>query len=208
MKILGIFFILVALMFTVACGNNPIRPPGEVPPIPTGVPPAVENPSVDEAKKRVAALQKELESAKQDLADAEERQVQGRVFWVAGILAFLALASGVAAWFVPVFKARFAAAAVGLGAMAALCFWLGRNVWMLPWLGAAVFVAAVIYGIYELHRGHNAARMASEFGDAAEDLLTSFGVKKDDQRLVGLKMQEMKKQTAAGVHKLIDRLRA
>lgn len=168
----------------------------------------VEQFNVETAKKRVIYLENELTGAKRDLVLAEEHQMAIRCYWIAGILALLALTAAVGAWFLPVLKGRLAAAAVALAGLAAACYWLGQHAWVVPWIGGLVILAGVLYAIYEIRRGHVATRLASEFGDQAEDLAKSLGLAADDPRLLAMKVQAAAKQAGAGIHSLLDRIRS
>ena len=194
-------------------------------PLPVIVPPAPKVGdvlSVDDAEKRIAALQHareqerasweqqdaaraaEIRGAKADLAAAEEHQLAVRCFWIAGLLALLAIAAGVAAWFLPILKGRLAAAAVGLGILSAGCYWLGRHAEIIPWIGASVIVGGLAYAIWEIRRGHTATAHAAAFASDMEALIRK-GANETD--ILAAKMKAATAQKSAGIWSLLARIR-
>ena len=194
-------------------------------PLPVIVPPAPKSgeiPTVNEAETRLAALQKareqeraaweqqdaarvaQIKGAKDDLAAAEEHQLAVRCFWIAGLLALLALLAGVAACFLPVLKGRLAAAAVGLGILAAGCYWLGQHATIIPWIGAGVVAGGFLFAIWEIRRGHVSTAHAAAFASEMEGLIRKGA---NDTDILAAKMKAAAAQKKSGVWRLLDRIR-
>lgn len=98
----------------------------------------------------VVAQDKIIQGLKGDLKVAEAHRVvlvdesrASKLYWSAGILGFLGVALGFAAWFLPIGRAKLIGAAVISESLAGLCWYLGDHVHYLPLIAGAVVAVGV-----------------------------------------------------------------
>jgi hypothetical protein len=106
--------------------------------------------NVSDQKKIITNLEGDLAAAKANLVVLQNEARATKLYWVGGVLGFVALIAGVGS-FLPVLallatNLRIVAAACG--AAAAVALFLGDHVAWLPYIGALVLLGAVTYVLW------------------------------------------------------------
>lgn len=131
-------------------------------------------------KARIMLDQKIIEAAEKDVADTkgEMREIvvtarQTKIHWLAGILGFVAVGLGIAAWFSPFFRMTLIEAAAGCTGVAAVLLFVAQWAEYFEWIGAALLlaVAGTLLVMWRT-KSHALQVLATHFASYSDKLAT------------------------------------
>lgn len=127
--------------------------------------------TTSDADTRIDALKAAIATLEKDKRDIIVAARQSKLHWLSGILGFVAVALGVAAWFSPFFRVTLIEAAAGCAAFATILLFVARWAAYFEWIGAGFLVAtAVTVVLLWRNKAHALQVLATHFTSYADKL--------------------------------------
>jgi len=133
--------------------------------------------SSEEAKLKAAEAKqwKEVAESKDiEIREERERLYQVKLYWLVGILGFLALAASVVAIWQPLVRKFAGGFAIACGAVAAIALFAAAFIHYLIWIGGALLALGVVAAIVYMRRSDKAVLQVATAVESVKDQIPDF----------------------------------